>query len=283
MSCLKIIDEVNFQNLTNGKSLPNSRIDFKNDDNLKIYLLIDSNYDHEINVAKGKYVKLFEIIDVNKGSLNLTINLEEDSNLEYISLRKGNETNIHLSVNLRDRAVFNTKNINMFSNKVSFSEDINARGENSEINSMDVVINSSGEVQKFDIESLHYSSLSNCQMRNFVINKNNSITHMNTNGFIEKGTKGVVINQKTKGLLLDLNSEISANPLLCISEYDCNASHGASIGAINEEELYYLMSRGLTKESSERLIVQGFINPFVLGLDSDNLKQYIFDETNKIL
>ena len=49
----------------------------------------------------------------------------------------------------------------------------------------------------------------------------------------------------------------SRNPMryssswLVIDEYDCMASHGASIGAIDEEELYYLMSRGLTRENSE--------------------------------
>ncbi len=77
--------------------------------------------------------------------------------------------------------------------------------------------------------------------------------------------------------MLDETSQISANPWLVIDEYDCMASHGASIGAIDEEELYYLMSRGLTRENSERLIVEGFIHPFINELKDESVKSYSLD------
>ena len=81
----------------------------------------------------------------------------------------------------------------------------------------------------------------------------------------------------------------SRNPMryssswLVIDEYDCMASHGASIGAIDEEELYYLMSRGLTRENSERLIVEGFIHPFINELKDESVKSYSLDWIKKVL
>jgi Fe-S cluster assembly scaffold protein SufB len=42
------------------------------------------------------------------------------------------------------------------------------------------------------------------------------------------------------------------------------AAHGASIGAIDEEMFYYLMSRGISRTDAERLVIAGFINPFLL-------------------
>ena len=87
------------------------------------------------------------------------------------------------------------------------------------------------------------------------------------------------MNQKSKGILLSKESAISANPLLQIDEYDCLASHGAGIGAIDEEDLFYLMSRGLTRSESEKLIIKGFINPI-----QENLKQFenVADKANEI-
>lgn len=286
MNYTNLIDDKNYLVINNNEIVYGNynSLDFDKSDDYKISCEIDKDTHHVINIKKGKAIKLLEIIDIKDGNYDLVINIEDGASLDYTSLRKSNsDTNINIIINLGDGAILNTKHINIFSKSLKFREELNAKGIHSDINSMDVVINCSGCVQTYDIASHHTEDASNCYMRNYVINNNTSITHMNTNGFIENGTKGVVISQKTKGLLLDLNSEISANPLLCISEYDCNASHGASIGAINEEELYYLMSRGLTKEDSERLIVQGFINPFILGLDNENLKNFILEETNKIL
>ena len=148
---------------------------------------------------------------------------------------------------------------------------------------MDVVINASSKKQVYNYETNHKGNNSTSTMRNFVINKNGSITFMNTNGIIEKYVKGVVISQKTKGLLLDEASEISANPILTIDEYDCNASHGASIGAIDEDELYYLMSRGLTKESSEKLIIGGFVSPFLSSIKDEAIKEELYKIIDKVL
>ena len=83
------------------------------------------------------------------------------------------------------------------------------------------------------------------------------------------------LNQKTKGIILDDESQISANPILEIDEYDVIASHGASIGAIDDEELYYLMSRGLTKEVAERMIINGLIYPFLNSINDSTLSEYI--------
>ena len=83
------------------------------------------------------------------------------------------------------------------------------------------------------------------------------------------------MHQKSKGIILDLTSTISASPLLEIDEFDCMASHGASIGAIDESDLFYLMSRGLPREQSQNLIINGFFNPYLSKLKDEGLIKYI--------
>ncbi|MNW14186.1 FeS cluster assembly protein SufD [compost metagenome] len=54
-----------------------------------------------------------------------------------------------------------------------------------------------------------------------------------------------------------------ANPILLIDEDDVKAGHAASVGQVNPEQVYYLMSRGIPKETAQRLIVYGFLAPVV--------------------
>ncbi len=78
---------------------------------------------------------------------------------------------------------------------------------------------------------------------------------------IDKGMKKSSARQKNRGVVLGRNARLDANPLLYIDEYDVEAAHGAAIGRIDEEELYYLMSRGLTEREAQMLIIRGFLTP----------------------
>jgi Fe-S cluster assembly protein SufD len=61
------------------------------------------------------------------------------------------------------------------------------------------------------------------------------------------------------------------------------AAHGASIGAIDEEMLYYLMSRGIPRTEAERLVIAGFINPFLEAIPQESLKEWISALINSYL
>ena len=51
-----------------------------------------------------------------------------------------------------------------------------------------------------------------------------------------------------------------------VSENDVIASHEAAVGKVGEEQLFYMMTRGLSEEESTKLIVSGFIDPIVKEL-----------------
>ncbi len=64
-------------------------------------------------------------------------------------------------------------------------------------------------------------------------------------------------------LLLSQQARGRAVPNLEIAENEVSAGHAATVGKIDEIELFYLMSRGLSKEASTRLIVQGFLESLI--------------------
>ncbi len=99
-------------------------------------------------------------------------------------------------------------------------------------------------------------------------------------------TRGVISAeaQETKGhiscdaLVMNDGARMETYPGLSSSVDNAELSHEAAIGKIKEEELFYLMSRGLDEEEATQLIVQGFVNPVIEGLPNgflDEVKQII--------
>ncbi len=63
-----------------------------------------------------------------------------------------------------------------------------------------------------------------------------------------------------------------ANPILLIDEDDVTAGHAASVGRIDPLQMFYLMSRGLSRLEAERLIIHGFLQPVVAELPIQAVK-----------
>lgn len=79
-------------------------------------------------------------------------------------------------------------------------------------------------------------------------------------------------------MVFDKECIAKANPYLFIDEYDVKASHAAGVGRMDEEHLFYLQSRGMTKNDAMRLITYGYLIPVVDVIDNETVKQ-AFNET----
>ena len=80
-----------------------------------------------------------------------------------------------------------------------------------------------------------------------------------TKGIIDKGSAGAVCSHKSKILTLSDEAKAEVDPSLLIDEYDVQAGHSGSVGRINKEELFYMMSRGLSEQEVIRLVSTGFL------------------------
>jgi Fe-S cluster assembly protein SufB len=80
------------------------------------------------------------------------------------------------------------------------------------------------------------------------------------------GTKDCKISVRCDALLMDPESRSDTYPTMEIAENDLQVEHEATVSKIGEEQLFYLMSRGLTEERARTLIVNGFIEPFTKEL-----------------
>jgi Fe-S cluster assembly protein SufD len=73
-------------------------------------------------------------------------------------------------------------------------------------------------------------------------------------------------------LLIGKDAKIDAIPALEIAANDVKAFHGATVGAIDEEHIFYLMSRGIERDASEKLIALGFFEPAVSRFPGEELR-----------
>jgi Fe-S cluster assembly protein SufD len=80
---------------------------------------------------------------------------------------------------------------------------------------------------------------------------------------IDRGANGVDDFLEMRLLLLDGQSSAVAEPKLEIEANEVKASHAATVGKIDEEQLFYLTSRGLRREVAEELIVGGFLDQVI--------------------
>lgn len=101
---------------------------------------------------------------------------------------------------------------------------------------------------------------------------------------IYKGSIKSTARQESR--IADLSDKVRSvcSPALLIDENDIMASHGAALGQIEENQLFYLMSRGLTKQEAETIITLGYLKPVINLIDSkesqEKLSEYIESKVN---
>ena len=105
--------------------------------------------------------------------------------------------------------------------------------------------------------------------------KENASSVFNGIGYIKHGGTKSIANQESRVLMLSENARGDANPILLIDEDDVEAGHSASVGRVDPEQLYYLMSRGISRTEAERLVIHGFLDPVVRELPIEDVKRQL--------
>lgn len=131
----------------------------------------------------------------------------------------------------------------------------------------------------YDIECIHEVGNTSSKMENYAIVNEHADYVMQANGIIVKGAKGSKSHQSTKVLTSSDKQNSKVTPLLFIDENDVEASHAASVGQINEDHLYYLQTRGLSKEEALGLLTLSYVLPILKVVeDNEELKNKLAQE-----
>ena len=93
--------------------------------------------------------------------------------------------------------------------------------------------------------------------------------------FVEKEAQKTDGYQLSKALLLDQNTEFNAKPELEIYADDVKCSHGSTSGNLDQNAIFYLMSRGIGYVEAKKLLIDGFINDVIEKITNKEVKNYI--------
>jgi Fe-S cluster assembly protein SufD len=83
--------------------------------------------------------------------------------------------------------------------------------------------------------------------------------------------------QLNRNLLLSKQAEINTKPELRIDADDVQAKHGATVGQLNEDQLFYLLSRGITEKVARSMLTRGFVEEIGLNLPEVLRQQFFAD------
>src|SRR6476620_9062906 len=136
-----------------------------------------------------------------------------------------------------------------------------ARGE-----ILSIAFASKGQHQDAGAKLVHVAPNTSGQIISKSISKNGGRASYRGLVKVEKGAKNVKTNVVCDALILDAKSRSDTYPYIEIAEQDVSVGHEASVSRIGEEQLFYLMSRGLSEAEASAMIVNGFIEPLVKEL-----------------
>lgn len=232
-------------------------VDYKNEDNKKVI----HNGLTRILVKENAVVNVIKIQRLNDKSQNFDTNLsivENDGEINWITVELGaRETT--------------TKNINI----------LKSTGSKADIKS---IYFGDGE-RKLDLDYTvkHFGRHSKSEIESRGVLKDKAKKMFRGNLHFKKEAKAADGSEKEHVLLMDKRVESDSIPALFTEEDNVQGEHAVSAGQIDENSLFYLMSRGFTKVEAKKLLVEAAFNPIFDKIPLNDLKGSVMNEVKRKL
>ena len=226
---------------------------------------------NELNISVLKNVKLDLILNFDSEiKLNIKINVEKNVKLDLNIYSEIISGKIQYKYELDD---FSTCNVLKYNNSNTIKEmiKIDLNGIKSSINYNFKTISNDKETYDYYVYHNQKNTESHIKNNGVCIDLGNITYQVST--FIPKDNIECIANQNNRIINLT-NNKCEIKPNLYIDCDDVEASHSALIGKFNYEEMFYMQSRGLDKDTSLKLLINGF-------LSSDIKDKYILNKINK--
>lgn len=223
-------------------------------------LVVNVDKDTNILINSNNFKKC--VIDVDDSNLNALIIRENDINQSY-------------EINIRGGIVV----LNLVSySSLGLDVKINLNKENSKVFVYNSVIANKKEI--YNIRVNHNALKTDSNIYNNGITKDLGTIVFNVTSYVPKKSISSSVNQDSKIITLNEVNDNEINPVLLIDEYDSEARHAAFIGNFNKTQLFYLMSRGLSKKEASNLLINGLLigTLDVCFNEKENLKKKLNDE-----
>ena len=233
-------------------------------------------------LEKNSSLKLIDFFNdtSNKNFMNIfyNFNLKKDSILKNYKIDKSLNKNLKYSFNNIDQeenSISETFIFSAGSNYFKNEINCNLKGEYSSA-FINGIFSLQGS-QQHEIRSTVNHLVENTksyQLIKSVLGKNSKAVYQGRI-FVDPKAQKTDGYQLSKAILLDETSEFNAKPELEIYADDVKCSHGSASGSLNENSIFYLMSRGLNYKQSKELLINGFMLDVVEKITNTEIRNLI--------
>ena len=230
--------------------------------NLKLITLFDDS-------SENNFINIVQNFDISQDAIlkSYKIDHKKNSNIKYFY------NNINLEKNsISENFIFSTGS-KFIKNEVNCN--LNDQFSSAFINGIINLTNSQHHEIKTNINHLAENTKS-YQLIKSVLNDDSKGIYQGKI-FVDKKAQKTNGYQLSKALLLNKNTEFNGKPELEIYADDVKCSHGSTSGNLDEDSIFYLMSRGLSHQQSKELLINGFLMDAVEKITDLEIKNLIKD------
>jgi FeS assembly protein SufD len=160
--------------------------------------------------------------------------------------------------------------MNLGNTVADFDTDLYGEGSHAEIKVVDITAGRQQQGVNTRVTNYGKHSIGHINQRGVIMDRSKLI--FNGIGHIIHGASGANAEQQNRVLMMSSKAHGDANPILLIDENDVLAGHAASVGQVDQNQLYYLMSRGIDKKTAERMVIRGFLGDVLVSIPSKEIR-----------
>jgi len=222
--------------------------------------------------AEVQYIEGCSAPQYTKNSLHagcVEIHVLKGARARYSSIENWSRNTYNLNTKraiAHDDAVIEWINGNMGSCVTMLYPSSVLLGDRSKSDFIGIAFAGEGQYQDTGSKTVHIGKDTSSTILSKSISKDGGISSYRGLLSIKNGATNAKSSVNCDALMMDNLSQSNTHPYMDVKESSANLAHEATVGKISEEQIFYLMSRGITEETAIQMIVSGFIEPIVKQL-----------------
>ena len=240
----------------------NIRLDFDLETNTSLKII-----DYSIDKSENNFVNIVYNFNLEKDAIlkNYKLDKEENNNIKY------SYNNINLDTNSVAENFILSLGSSFIKNEINCN--LNGKYSSAFVNGIFNLDNNKNHEIRTSINHLNENTKS-YQLIKSVLGENTKSAYQGKI-FVKSNAQKTDGYQLSKAILLSDSSEFNAKPELEIYADDVKCSHGSASGSLNQDSIFYLMSRGLNYKEAKELLINGFLLDVVEKITDNEIKNLI--------
>jgi len=236
----------------------------------------------------SKNLKLFvndsvDIVELfsNCNDISYSLVVDENCSVNNTMILRENNYKISKKVEVLNGVSLNEILVDLNKNESNVSLNIDLNGEHIDCYNRVACI-ASGIRKNYDVRVNHNTPDSKSKLDNHGVATLNGELYFKATGTIAKNAINSSVLQNNKIILFDQESKGEIEPLLLIDNNDVSASHAAAVGKVDDNQIFYMCSRGINEANAKKMIALGYLVPVLEYIKDEDVKEEITKEIEKM-